>query len=145
MSRILLVLTTLLIATMSYAQQAAADSSYLIRFNQQIDLDVVHRNISSLDTMFASDFVFSHGSGNVQGKEGWLKSVEKNNYPARQHDSVTVELHPGLAVVKGNMAIQRVDKDKTALYRLKYLRVYAIRNNRWRLISHTTTKEVHDN
>ena len=113
--------------------------------NQQIDNYVVNRNVSGLDSMYGNDFVFSHGSGKVEGKQSWLKSVAKNDYPSRLHDSVKVELHPGIAIVKGKMAIKRVDKDKTAIYRLRYIRVYALRSNRWLLISHNTTEEVHEN
>lgn len=128
-----------------YAQKDNTDSSYLVLLNPQIDNYVVKQNVNALDSLYANDFVFSHGSGKVEGKESWLKSVAKNTYPSRQHDSVKVEIHPAVAIVKGNMFIQRVDKDKTAIYRLKYIRVYALRNKRWQMISHNTTQEVHDN
>ena len=128
-----------------YSFSQEKDSSYLIMLNQQIDNYVVNRNVSGLDSMYGNDFVFSHGSGKVEGKQSWLKSVAKNDYPSRLHDSVKVELHPGIAIVKGKMAIKRVDKDKTPIYRLRYIRVYALRSNRWLLISHNTTEEVHEN
>lgn len=125
--------------------QTAGDSAYLIQLNQRIDLEVVNKNLGALDSLYTNDFVFSHGSGNVQSKEAWLKSVTRNTWPERRHDSVRVELHSDLAVVKGNMILKRIDKDKTALYRLKYIRVYAIRDKRWQLVSHSTIYEVHDN
>lgn len=127
------------------AQQISNDSLNLVRLNQDIDNYVVKQNVKALDSLYANDFVFSHGSGKVEGKDGWLRSVAKNTYPLRQHDSVKVELHPQVAIVKGKMIIHRVDKDKTAIYRLNYIRVYAWRINRWQMISHSTTKEVHDN
>jgi Domain of unknown function (DUF4440) len=120
------------------------DSSHLIMLNQAIDNYVVQRNVQALDTLYANDFVFSHGSGKIEGKSGWLMTVEKGNYPMRQHDSVTVEMHPGLAIVKGKMSIHRIDKDKTARYHLRYIRVYALRNKRWQMISHNTTHERHE-
>jgi len=45
--------------------------------------------------------------------------------------------------LRGGMYIERLDKDKTARYRLRYIRVFAMRNSRWQLISHTTVAEVH--
>lgn len=131
-------------ATLLGQAKASSDSSYIIFLNQQIDNYVVQKNLDALDTLYAGDFVFSHGSGKVEGKQGWLATVRRTTYPIRQHDSVRVEMHPGLAIVKGKMAIQRLDKDKTASYHLRYLRVYTLRNKRWQLISHSTTHEQHD-
>jgi hypothetical protein len=130
----------------SQAQEAArADSSRLLVLNQQVDTYVVDRNLAALDTIYATDFVFSHGSGRVEGKQGWLTTVGRANYSRRQHDSVKVELHAGVAIVKGKMSIKKINKDKTNSYHLSYIRVYALRNqNNWQLISHSTTHEYHD-
>ena len=130
--------------TGAFSQVNKSDSSLLIRLNQRIDDYVVARNLTGLDSMFADDFVFSHGSGRVEGKSGWMGTVSRANYPLRQHDSVKVELHPGVALVKGKMDIQKVNKDKTDNYHLRYIRVYAWRSNRWQMISHNTTQEWHD-
>jgi hypothetical protein len=126
------------------AQAGLADSSYLISLNQQIDNAVVKQDTISLKKWYAADFVFSHGSGRVDGKESWLTSVTKGNFISRQHDSVTVELHPTLAVVKGKLAIQKKNADKIDRYHLKYIRVYAYRNKEWQLASHNTTYEYHE-
>jgi len=119
------------------------DSNYLLVLNQRIDTDVVQRNVSSLDSLYAQDFVFSHGSGRIEGKESWMRSVGRNRYPVRRHDSVSVQQHGNIGVVRGNMYIEREDKDKTAKYKLQYIRVYAIRNLRWQLVSHITVREEH--
>ena len=130
----------------SYGQQRnSSDSNYLLMINQRIDDYVVQRNTISLDSLYANDFVFSHGTGKVEGKSSWLTSVVRNNFPQRQHDSVKVEMHPGVAILKGSMNIQRVvNKEKTDRYHLRYIRVYAWRDNRWQLISHNTTYESHE-
>jgi hypothetical protein len=121
-----------------------SDSSFLVSLNQQIDSYVVQRNTTALDSLYANDFVFSHGSGKVEGKQSWLTTVARANYPMRQHDSVKVELHAGVAIVKGKMAIQKINTDKTDRYHLRYIRVYEWRNNRWQMISHNTTHEWHE-
>ena len=86
----------------------------------------MQKNVIALDTLYAEDLVFSHGSGRIEGKAGWIKTVGRNNYPLRKHDSVSVEMHPGIAIVRGKMAIQRIDKDKTFRYTLKYVRVLCV-------------------
>lgn len=139
-----LLLLCLSFSTHSIAQSANADSSLLILINQQIDDAVVRQDITALDSLYASDFVFSHGSGNVQDKKAWLATVGRTKYPLRRHDSVKVELHGGVALVKGKMWIERIDKTKTEKYYLRYIRLYALKNKQWQLISHNTTQEVHE-
>ena len=126
------------------AQTSKADSAYLISLNQQIDNYVVDRNTTDLEKYYAEDFVFSHGSGRVDGKQSWMKSVAKGNFLSRQHDSVTVELHPELAVVRGKLSVQKKAAEKTDRYHLKYIRVYAYRDKKWEMVSHVTTWEVHE-
>jgi sarcosine oxidase delta subunit len=123
---------------------AQPDSSLLVELNQQIDNYVVKKDIASLEKAFADDFVFSHGSGKVEGKEGWLKSAGKGLFISRTHDSVKVELHKEVAIVKGKLTVAKTNKDKTDRYYLYYIRVYAKRNNHWQMISHSTTSEFHE-
>jgi len=119
------------------------DSMRLLLLNQQIDVLVVQQQVAALDSLYANDFVFSHGSGRIEGKAAWLKSAARNRYPVRRHDSVRVQQHGDIAVLKGKMYIERIDKDKTARYMLRYIRVYAFRAGRWQLVSHTTFEETH--
>lgn len=120
------------------------DSSFILVLNQQIDNYVVKQQVELLSKFYADDFVFSHGSGKVEGREGWLKSVVKGNFLLRQHDSVTVEMHQELAIVRGKLSVHKNNKDKIDRYHLKYFRLYAYRNNQWQLISHITTSEWHE-
>jgi hypothetical protein len=134
----------LLIINGFLVQAQSADSSLLITLNQQIDNYVVEQNITALDKLYADDFVFSHGSGRVEGKKGWFVSVSKGSFIARTHDSVKVELHPELAVVKGKLSVHKKGKEKTDRYHLTYIRVYAYRSKQWQLVSHSTTSEYHE-
>ncbi len=120
------------------------DSGFVVTLNQQIDDFVVKQQIEPLSKIYADDFVFSHGSGKVEGREDWLKSVAKGNFLLRQHDSVTVEMHPELAIVRGKLSVHKNNKDKIDRYHLKYFRLYAYRNKQWQLISHITTSEWHE-
>jgi len=121
------------------------DSMLLINLNQRIDDLVVQQKVNNLDSLYADDLVFSHGSGRVEGKFGWLRTVERNNYTIRRHDSVSVQQHGDVAVLRGMMYIERKGKENRpdAKYKLKYIRVFAMRSERWQLISHTTIWETH--
>lgn len=120
----------------------ATDSAKLLLLNQEIDTKVVSKNVDALEHLYANDFVFSHGSGRVEGKKSWMQTVKRANYLLRQHDSVTVELHGKIAVVNGKMNIEKQNKEKVDHYWLKYVRVYQ-RKKHWQLISHTTVEEKH--
>lgn len=139
---------TLAIAMLTLVQLQAQsnsknDSSSLILLNQIIDDYAVQKNVAALDTLFAEDFVFNHGSGKIEGRKGWFTTVARANYPLRKHDSVTVELHRGVAVVRGKMNIEKINASGPDRYWLKYVRVYALRNLKWQMISHVTTQEQH--
>lgn len=130
--------------TLSVVALDQTDSSYFTSLNQKIDNYVVQKNVTALDTLYAEDFVFSHGTGLIEGKASWLKAVGNGRYPSRHHDSMTVEMHPDLAIVRGKLSIQRIDKAVTVRYTLKYVRLFALRNKRWQMISHITTHEQHE-
>jgi hypothetical protein len=142
---VLLLLITVLQSSLLNAQGSRfADSSFIITLNQQIDNYVVEHDVAALDKLYAADFVFSHGSGKVEGKQGWFKSVAKGSFISRQHDSVMVELHKELAIVRGNLSVQKKGTDKTERYHLKYIRVYTFLDKHWQMISHITTAEWHE-
>ena len=82
---------------------------------------MVKKNIPSLEKAYADDFVFSHGSGKVEGKAPWLKSAGRGLFLSRKHDSVKVEMHPDVAVVKGKLSVAKTNKEKTDRYHLYYI------------------------
>ncbi len=134
-----------LFCTYVSAAQQNSDSSILLLLNQQIDNYVVDNNVNALDKLYADDFVFSHGSGRVEGKQGWFASVAKGSFLQRQHDSVTVELHTDIAILKGKLSVIKKSTKENSRYHLKYIRVYERRNKQWQMISHLTYWEIHEN
>ena len=144
MKRIYFLLSLAILPLCFLGAQTPADSSYLVTLNQQTDDYVVQQNSTALEKIYAEDFVFSHGSGRIDSKQSWLKSVAKGGFLSRQHDSVMVELHPAIAIVRGKLSVQKRNKDKTDRYHLKYVRVYAYREKQWWFISHLTTYEYHE-
>ena len=126
------------------AQNKLSDSLQLIKLTQAVDDAVVTQDTLFLKNAYAVDFVFSHGSGRVEGRDGWLRSVAKGGFTYRQHDSITVELHKNIAIVKGLLHIKKQNKTKLDSYHLKYVKVYARGRGLWKMISHSTVKEWHD-
>lgn len=141
---IILALVFLITLLAGNTQTGGSDSLFLIQMNQRIDDHVLQQKVPALDSLYADDFVFSHGTGTIEGKQGWLKTVGSTKYLLRRHDSVSVELHPALAIVRGNLHVRRMNNDAIIVYRLKYIRVYSMRNGSWQMISHITTQEHHE-
>ena len=139
-----LVFSLSLLALSATAQADRRDTAALAAFNELIDRFVVAKDTIQLKDMYADDFVFSHGSGKVEGKKGWLATVARAQYTKRDHDSMRVELHGDVGIVKGRMTIIKVNPTKEDHYYLRYLRVFAYRDKRWILLSHQTTAEWHE-
>lgn len=113
--------------------------------NRSIDDAVVKKDTDKLKQLYADDFVFTHGTGYVEGKSSWIKDVENpsRKFTSRVHDSTLVELHDNVAIVTGSLAITRSDAGKLVRYGIRYVRVFALRNKQWQFISHRTVKEWH--
>jgi hypothetical protein len=130
-----------------YAQvnvnDSAAVKTYIDGLNRSLDSAVASKNIPFLQKHYADDFHFTHGTGQLDSKKSWIAFVAKpsTEYLYRRHDSTAVEWHRNVAIVTGTLTVKRNTSD--AGYALNYVRVFAIRNNVWQLLSHRTTKEWH--
>lgn len=105
--------------------------------NRLLDRSVVKKDLPALRKHYADDFFFRHATGKIDSKESWLKGAmnPQNNVQSRQHDSVTVELHGNVAVVTGTLTVRYPPQTRDS-YAVRYLRVYAYKEDRWQLISH---------
>jgi len=131
------------------AQISITDSASIKRvdeLNRKIDKAVVAKDIKTLEQCYGEDFIFTHGTGLIDSKKSWLEAVKKNaGYVSREHDSIQVELHKDLALIFGKLTVTRIQpaKDGTLKYSLHYVRLFALRNKNWKMISHRTTSEWH--
>ena len=108
--------------------------------NRLLDRSVVKKDSLVLKKYYSDDFFFRHATGKIDSKTSWLKSVQRNNYGSREHDSVIVELHDQVAIVTGTLNVRFPPQTRKA-YAVRYLRVFAYKNNIWQLISHHSTGE----
>jgi ketosteroid isomerase-like protein len=143
----ILVALTLFFFVELEAQTSEDTSEKIAEINKLIDRAVVKRDVATLEKYYGADFVFTHGTGQVDSKKSWIKSIEKlsdsNRYISREHDSTHVESHGNIAILTGTLTVSRIRESSTTRYALQYVRVYALRNEVWQLISHRTTKEWH--
>ncbi|MCU0359029.1 MAG: nuclear transport factor 2 family protein [Cyclobacteriaceae bacterium] len=122
-----------------------ASESDLLHVNAGIEQAVVSKDMAFLKKHYADDFVFTHGTGFVEGKESWLKNVAdpKTKFVSRVQDSTAVELHDDIGMVRGKVEITRNDPNLGVRYGIWYIRVYRFRDKRWQMLSHFTFREWH--
>ncbi len=128
-------------ATRLYAQDTSA--AYLDAYNRFIDHAVVRKDKAALDTVYADDFMFTHGTGLIDHKASWLKGVldPNTNYISREHDSTIVERHGNIAMIYGKLTIVRKNPDAPTKYAIKYVRIFLLNGRRWQMISHRSVQQ----
>jgi ketosteroid isomerase-like protein len=145
----LIIVLLAFIGNFAFAQPSDSDVKKTVDdLNRKIDKAVVAKDFQTLEKHYGADFVFTHGTGLVDSKQSWIEAIKKNTgYLSREHDSTTVELHGDVAIINGKLTVGRGEpaKDGTTRYSLWYVRVFALRTNKWEMISHRTTSEWHHN
>ena len=123
-------------------QDTAAVKTYLDSINRLLDRSVVKKDVSIMQTYYADDFYFLHATGKIDNKESWIKSASNPNGQtlSREHDSVFVELHDNVALITGTLSV-RFPPNTRAGYAIRYIRVYALKEKGWQLISHHSTAQ----
>ncbi len=137
-----LIIPFLFLATSIIAQSGHP----LALFNQSIDDAVVGKDTLKLKKWYAEDFIFTHGTGLVEGKASWLRAVANPNsrFISRIHDSVTVESHhKNIGIIYGKLTVTRQDRSNQVRYALWYVRVFHKKKKQWQMVSHRTVRESH--
>lgn len=145
--RLAILIVSLLSYPISFGQLKPKDSAAvkfrLAAINQAIDAAVVAKNIAVLETYYADDFFFTHTTGQEDSKTSWINFVRSKMPPcvSRKHDSVKVEWHKNVALLRGTLSVWVGGSKANTGYALHYLRVYARQKGRWQLVSHYSTAE----
>ncbi len=131
----------LLLFTVSLLAQS--QEQVLLDFEKSIETAVVNTDISFLQSAYADDFKFKHGTGNRSTKESWLKDVvdNKGKFLSRKVDASEAELHNNIGITEGTITVTRADRS----YTIHYVRAYRKKGNTWELFMHRTVEETHNN
>jgi hypothetical protein len=121
------------------SRTASGDSTLLASLDGTIERAVVQGDTAALDTLYATDFQFTHGTGMVDGRAEWLRRAVMRPPPFRSRtaDSVVVELHGSMALTSGRLAV--VPRSAPG-YIVRYVRLYAKQGARWQLKSHRSVE-----
>lgn len=141
-NRTIMIAIGLSAATMLSAQKQKP-SDQLLEINRRADEAVVAKDLNALKLIYAEDFVFTHGTGLVDSKDSWLKSVgsAEGSWIQRRQDSTAVEIHGNVGIVTGSISIVRAVGETRSGYGIRYVRVFSYLQKRWQMISHRTVRE----
>ena len=145
--RLILLTCSLMISAVASPQgtapSAVADgnstSLILARIEHQVEAAIQRGDSSFLNDVLGTDFRFRHGTGQVDGKQETVAVFARpGNFISRTLTAVEVEVHGTVAVTNG-----RIEVRSTAFrdYTVCYIRLYASRDGRWRLLSHRTYRQ----
>jgi len=115
----------------------------LVALEELMAASVLVADIPTLEKMYSDDFLFTHGTGEVQTKEQWLAGLENGSpsWTERKVDSIKVEVHGNVAVTTGRIYAQtRSDDPLWQEYLIWYVRTYRLHGESWKLLSHKTIK-----
>jgi len=123
------------------AQSSSDQTAELQATEVKVEAATLRGDAAFLDRIYAADFRFTHGDDQrtVQTKAEVLKGVRPDRFVARDLDSVEVELHGDVAMTTGRIHVRTAQNNE---YTVWYVRVYAMRDGRWLLLSHRTVREV---
>ncbi len=105
----------------------------------QIEAACVTPDPAWLDGICADDFTCTHNNGLVEAKESWLQTFPApGRFRSRQLSELAIEVRPDVAYVVGRVDIEAGERK----YAVRYLRVYAKREGRWRWVSQRTLQAL---
>ena len=91
-----------------------------------------------LRSVLREDFIFSHGTGAVEGKAETLANFAKpGNFLSRSLTSVEVEEHGDVALTTGRIEVR---SSTSREYTICYLRLYDRSEGDWKLVAHRTLR-----
>ena len=128
------------------AGAAAGRAAEVLELERRIEAAVLRADVAFLDEILAGDFTYTHGDGwttggavrGVDHRAEWLASLP-GRYSRREVDSQQVELHGDVAITMGRVrAGTGPSAGAPRAFSFWYVRVYALRDGRWRYLSHRT-------
>ncbi len=103
---------------------------------------VVEMDFDVLEEIYADDFIFTHGTGEVHDKTRWFDALSSGrDYLSREHEMIEIELHDDLGIVYGVLLVHAKINEVEGQFRARYVRVYEQRGDRWLLVSHRTVDQ----
>jgi len=122
----------------------------ILDLNEQFEQSMLGTDTVFLGKIFTDDFLFTHGDGWIkdgaylayEDKNKTLDAVKKKPFQYRKTVRSEVELHDDIAIVNGEYNSGMNIQGKDMNINITYVRVYANRGEKWKLLSHKTVQLI---
>jgi hypothetical protein len=141
MKKIILILTTLVMAVTANAQKATIESlreAELNRFKVMIAQDE-----KGLDAVMHADLVYNHSNAVTDNKVSYVGSIvsKKTIYASIESEELTPRVYGKFGIITGTAKIKNQAKDGSFTFNhLKYTDVWIFQDKRWQMLSWQSTK-----
>lgn len=124
-----------------YGQSGAQDTAALEDLERTLVKAIATKDLATYDRIVADDYIVVNASGVPTTKADVMKGYKSGERGYRDLEIHDVQAHVfgNTAVVSARTSGFRVEGGKEAPNRVRYLRVYARRNGRWRAVTQMST------
>lgn len=121
---------------MSADEKAVSDAEKQ-RFDAQVS-----KNYAVLNQVLADDLIYTHSSGNTDGKQSYIQSIRegKSKYDAIDVQEQKVRVYGNTAVINGVCLIKAMNNGETINTHLRYTDVYVRKGKQWQMVAWQSLK-----
>lgn len=121
--------------------EAAAIQQVLVA-DEARRLAMLHSDVSALDSLLADDVTIVWGDGTTDNKASALELFRSGrlHYQQSDYQNTKVRVFGDIAILTGDAMVRAVSDGESIGYLLRVTRVYALRQDRWQLVSVQTTR-----
>lgn len=141
MKKIILILTTLVMAVTAKAQKATVESlreAELNRFKVMIGQDE-----AGLNAVLHADLIYNHSNAATDTKVSYVGSIvsKKTIYASIESEELTPRVYGKFGIITGIAKIKNQAKDGSFTFNhLRYTDVWIFQDKRWQMLSWQSTK-----
>ena len=102
----------------------------------------VKNDKAALDKVLADDLVYTHSTGDKDGKAAYIENLSNGarKYNKIDHEQMSVRMYGNAAVLDGDIQIETDQKGTVAPAHLHIIHVYVYKAGRWQLVAHQSLR-----
>lgn len=119
-----------------HAQSSADEKAVADVEKQRFDAQV-SKNYAVLEQVLSDDLLYTHSSGNTDGKQSYIQSIRdgKSNYAAIEPQEQKVRVYGNTAVINGVCLVKMNNNNQPTELKLRYTDVYVKKGKQWQMVT----------
>ena len=123
-------------STSATVAMSADERAVLDAEKQRFDAQV-KKDYAVLDRVLANDMIYTHSSGNTDGKQSYIQSIRdgKSKYDAIDVQEQKVRVYGNTAVINGRCVVKMNNNNTPTELNLRYTDVYVKNGGQWQMVA----------